>query len=107
MIKPSIGSAAIGCVMLRRGWQARYLPPIVTQNVSPAVLIAWGYAWAALEFALAAANLYVALVLGQKSWLWFATFVPLPVQILMFLLQHVHLRAAVIRNIKAHALQTA
>lgn len=107
MVKPSIGSVAIGCVMLRKGWQARYLPPIVTENVSPGILIAWGYSWAALEFALAAANLYVALVLGQKSWLWFATFVPLPVQILMFLLQHAHLRAAVIRNMKARALQTA
>lgn len=105
MIKPSIGSVAIGCVMLRKGWQARYLPPIVTENVSPGVLIAWGYSWAALEFALAAANLYVALVLGQKFWLWFATFVPLPVQILMFLLQHTHLRAAVIRSMKTRALQ--
>jgi intracellular septation protein A len=107
MVKPSIAGAAIGCVMLRRGWQARYLPDIVTENVSPGVLIGWGYAWAALEFALAAANLYVALVLGQKAWLWFASFVPLPVQVLMFLAQHVHLRVAVHRSFKARAAQPA
>ncbi len=101
MLKPSIGGIAIGSVMLRRGWQSRYLPPIVTENVAPAALIVWGYAWAALIFALAGANLYVALVLGEKTWLWFTAFVPIPVQIALFLVQYAWLRSAVRRNIRA------
>jgi intracellular septation protein A len=106
MLKPSIGGIAIGGVMLRRGWQSRYLPPIVTENVSGAVLTAWGYIWAALIFALAAANLYVALVLGEKVWLWFTAFVPIPVQIALFLVQYTWMRFAVIRTIRART-QTA
>lgn len=101
MIKPSIGGIAIGCVMLRRGWQSRYLPPIVTENVSPFTLVAWGYAWSALIFALAAANLYVALVLGQKIWLWFTAFVPMTLEVLFFLLQYAWLRMAVRRAIRS------
>ena len=107
MLKPSIGGIAIGSVMLRRGWQSRYLPAIVTGNVSPVALTAWGYAWAALIFVLAGANLYVALALGQKTWLWFTAFVPIPVQIAMFLVQYLWMRAAVIRTLRAQAAQPA
>lgn len=108
MVKPTIGGAAIACVMLRRGWQSRYLPPIVTENVSPVALIAWGYAWSALLFVLAGVNLYVALALGQKTWLWFTAFVPISVQVLFFLAQYAWLRAAVIRSMRARmAVQAA
>ena len=103
MVKPSIGGAAIGSVMLRRGWQMRYLPPIVTENVPAAALLAWGYAWSGLIFLLAGANLYVALVLGQKIWLWYTAFVPMSAQVLMFLAQYAWLRMAVIRSMKAKA----
>jgi len=103
MVKPSIGGAAIGSVMLRRGWQMRYLPPIVTENVPAAALLAWGYAWSGLIFLLAGANLYVALVLGQKIWLWYTAFVPMSAQILMFLAQYGWLRTAVRRSIRARA----
>lgn len=107
MVKPTIGGIAIGSVMLRKGWQSRYLPPIVTQNVPAAALTAWGYAWAALIFTLAGANLCVALALGQKTWLWFTAFVPLPVQVALFLLQYAWLRAAVIRSLRTRAMQPA
>ncbi|HWA89342.1 MAG TPA: septation protein IspZ [Rhizomicrobium sp.] len=103
MLKPSIGGAAIGCVMLQRGWQLRYLPPIVTQNVSQATLVVWGYVWSLLIFALAGANLYVALVLGQKIWLWYTAFVPLGVQFLAFVLQYAWLRGAVRRSLRTQA----
>jgi intracellular septation protein A len=103
MIKPSIGGVAIGSVMLRRGWQMRYLPPIVTENVSTTALLAWGYAWSALIFALAGANLYVALVQGQKIWLWYTAFVPMSAQVLTFLAQYAWLRMAVRRSMRAKA----
>ena len=103
MLKPSIGNLAIGLVMLTPNWQARYLPAIVTQNVSHRVLLAWGYAWALTMIALAAANAYVALVLGKAAWMQFAAFVPLPLQLGLFLLQYAWLRTAVRRSMRAKA----
>jgi len=101
MIKPSIGTFAVGCVMLRRNWMGRYLPPIVSQNVAEAVLVGWGYAWSALMFVLAAANLFVAFRLGMAAWAWFVSFVPLACQILLFVTQYATLRLLVRRNIRA------
>jgi intracellular septation protein A len=101
MLKPSIGNFAVGMVMLTPNWMGRYLPSIVTDNVSRGAIVAWGYAWSATEFLLAAANAYVALVLGVEAWKQFAAFVPLPLQLALFLVQYAWLRAAVIRSIKA------
>ena len=107
MVKPSVGAFAIATVMLRRGWQARYLPPIVSQNVSPGLLIAWGYIWSALIFALGLANLYVAFALGTKIWAWYTSIVPLSLQIGLFLIQYFTLRWTVIRNLRAASAATA
>jgi len=100
MVKPSVGAFAIATVMLRRGWQARYLPPIVSQNVSPGLLIAWGYIWSAAIFALGLANLYVAFALGPKIWAWYTSIVPISVQIGLFLIQYFTLRWTVVRNLR-------
>jgi intracellular septation protein len=101
MIKPSIGTFAVGCVMLRRNWMGRYLPPIVSQNVSETILVGWGYVWSALMFVLAAANLFVAFRLGTAAWAWFVSIVPLTCQILLFSTQYASLRFLVRRNIRA------
>src|ERR1700744_6459578 len=50
MLKPSVAGFAIACVMLQRGWQMRYLPPIVTENAADGFLVMWGYLWSALYF---------------------------------------------------------
>jgi intracellular septation protein A len=103
MLKPSIANLAIGLVMLTPNWMGRYLPSIVKENVSIAALTAWGYIWAALEILLAAVNAWIAFSLGRKIWLEYTAVVPLTAQILLFLLQYVWLRTAVIRNIRAQA----
>ncbi|MBV9991756.1 MAG: septation protein IspZ [Alphaproteobacteria bacterium] len=103
MLKPSIANLAIGLVMMTPNWQVRYLPAIVTQNVSQPVLLAWGYVWALAMLALSAANAYVALELGKAAWMQFAAFVPLPAQLALFLLQYAWLRTAVRRSIRAKA----
>src|SRR6185437_6271086 len=77
MIKPSIGTFAIGCVMLSSNWLDRYLPPIVTQNVSRGFTLFWSRSWAVWLFVLAGANLYVAFAMGPKAWAWFNGIVPL------------------------------
>lgn len=105
MIKPSIGAGAIGCVMLKRGWQSRYLPTIVVEHVSPAVLVLWGYAWAGLLFVLAAANLVVAFFLGLKVWVWFTTVVPVASQLLLFMAQFLSIRFIVRRRLSVRAMQ--
>ncbi len=99
MLKPSVGAFAIACVMLKRGWMARYLPAIVKENVAAGVLVAWGYVWSAAIFALAFANLFVALTLGPKIWAWYTAIVPISVQLGLFLAQYASLRWTVRRNI--------
>ncbi len=101
MIKPSIGMFAVAGVMLKRGWQNRYLPPAVHEHVSPGFLIMWGYLWSALYFVLAAANLFVAFEYGRHVWETFTAFVPTFAPLGLFLIQYVSMRTAVIRRIKA------
>jgi len=101
MIKPSIGGFAIGFVMLKPNWQGRYLPPIVTTNAPPKLLIAWGYIWSALLFALAFANLIVAFNFGPKIWAWYTAVVPMSAQIALFVVQYATIRYVVRRNIIA------
>ena len=101
MVKPSIGAFAIGCVMLKPNWMGRYLPPIVTQNVAPRTILAWGYVWSALVFGLCFANLYVAFVWGPKIWAWYSSFVPLALQLGLFVVQYLTFRATIVRNIRA------
>lgn len=101
MIKPSVGAFAIACVMLKPNWMPRYLPPPVTENVAAGILLAWGYVWSAMVFALAFANLFVALYFGPKIWAWYTAIVPMSAQLGLFLLQFAILRYQVIRNIRA------
>jgi intracellular septation protein len=100
MVKPTIGGMAIATVMLRRGWMARYLPPIVTENVAPSVITGFGYAWSVTIFALAFANLAIALLMTPSFWAWFTAFVPLSVQLGLFGLQYVVIRRLVVRGLR-------
>jgi intracellular septation protein len=101
MIKPSIAGFAVAGVMLKRGWQNRYLPPVVQQYVSPGLLIAWGYIWSALYFVLAAANLFVAFRFDRQVWETFTAFVPTIAPLALFVIQYATMRMAVMRRIKA------
>ncbi|HEY1836220.1 MAG TPA: septation protein IspZ [Rhizomicrobium sp.] len=99
MIKPSIGAFAIAGVMLKRGWQNRYLPPIVQEHTSPGFLIMWGYLWSALYFVLGAANLYVAFKYGRHAWETFTAFVPTIAPLVLFAIQYSSIRVAVHRKL--------
>src|SRR5262249_34909403 len=70
MIKPTIVHFAVATVMLRRGWMLRYLPEIVLPNVPEPMIVAAGYAWAALLAALGLANLFIALRLDFAPFAW-------------------------------------
>ncbi len=101
MVKPSVIHFAVGAVMLRRGWMTRYLPPLVTANVAPAVLVASGYAWAALMFALGATNLYVASALSFEAWAWFISVGALGAQAVALAVQFIVFRVLVRRHLRA------
>ncbi|HEY4122998.1 MAG TPA: septation protein IspZ [Rhizomicrobium sp.] len=101
MIKPSIGTIAIGCVMLSSNWLDRYLPAIVKQNVSEAFTRGWSRGWGLYLFLLAGANLYVAFAMGPKAWAWFNGIVPMVSQIGLFLIQYGITRIVVRRRIVA------
>jgi intracellular septation protein A len=101
MLKPSIAGVAIATVMLKRGWQLRYMPPIVQENASRGFLVSWGYIWSALYFAMAAANLYVALKLGTKLWAEFNATVSWMAPVGLFLIQYATMRLVIRRNVRA------
>jgi len=88
MAKPSVIHFAIGAVMLRPGWLARYMPPIVTEHVSASVLTTSGYAWAGLMFALGLSNLYVAAVYSPVVWGWFISVGAVGAKIVAFAVQY-------------------
>ena len=103
MAKPSVIHFAVGAVMLRPGWMARYMPPIVAQNVSANVLVASGFAWAALMFALGLANLYVAATFSVTTWAWFISVGAVGAKVVAFLVQYFVLRMLIRRHLRATA----
>jgi len=105
MLKPTVAGIAIGCVMLVPGWQMRYFPQIVRDNVPAHELHVWGYVWSAMIFALAGANLYVALELDRTTWAWFTSVVPMTAQLGLFAVQFAFVRMRVARTIRARMAQ--
>ena len=106
MIKPTVIYLTVGAVMMRRGWMARYMPPSAKDYLPPSLITAWGYVWAALMFATAAANLVVALTLGVKAWTVFLAFFPLASKLGLFAVHYLSFRFIAIRNHRAQSAAT-
>jgi intracellular septation protein len=102
MVKPSIVHFAIGAVMLRRGWMKRYLPPAVRDNIPEPVVVASGYAWAALMLTLGVLNIVVALTLPFRVWAWFVSAGAAGAEIVAFMVQYIVFRSA-FRQMRGHA----
>jgi intracellular septation protein len=107
MLKPTIAHLAIAAVMLRRGWMTRYLPPIAQQYLDQSVIDAAGYAWAALQVALAVANVVLALEVSFAVWGFCVSFGNIASTLTAFGLQYVVFRAIIIRRITAARLAPA
>ena len=107
MVKPSIIHCAVGAVMLRRGWMIRYLPPIARDNLPEGVMVAAGYAWAALMFVLGLVNLIIATGFSFRVWAWFITFGAIGAKIAAFLIQYAVFRTIIGRKLRAAAQQAA
>ena len=102
MIKPSIIYLAIGVVMLKRGWMVRYLPPVGGEHGTP-LMIRFGYVWAGLMFATAAANIVVAWRF-PALWPAFVAVVPMASKIALFAAQFVIVRRVVARQMRVQAM---
>jgi intracellular septation protein A len=100
MLKPSLVHVAIGIVMLRRGWMNRYVGPIALAHAAD-VTIRFGYAWAALMFATAAANLVVAFLVDTTTWAWFVGVFPILSKVALVVVEYVVTRNIVRRRIRA------
>jgi intracellular septation protein len=100
MLKPTLVYCAIGIVMLRRGWMNRYVPPIA-QTHGADVIILFGFVWAALMFATAAANLGIALHASHAVWAWFIGVFPIASKAALIFVQYTAMRAIIRRRIQA------
>lgn len=100
MVKPTLIMAAVGVVMLKRGWMNRYLPPIVTDN-APGLGVTFGYIWAGMMFATASLNLVVAFTTDPQTWALVMSTVPLASRIALFLIQFATMRVLVGRKVRA------
>ncbi len=104
MAKPSVVHFAVGVVMLRRGWLARYMPEFVKQNVPESVLVGSGYAWAALMFSLGLINLYVANQYSIDVWAWFISVFAIGAKAVAFLIQYAVIWVMIRRKLRAAAI---
>ncbi len=107
MLKPTIAHLAIAAVMLRRGWMTRYLPPIAQQYLDQSIIDAAGYGWAALQVALAIANVFLALEFSIATWGWFVSFGNIASTATALGLQYLVFRAIITRRISAARLVAA
>jgi intracellular septation protein len=100
MLKPTLIYAAVGAVMLRRGWMNRYVPPVVL-DWGADVTAAFGYVWAALMFATGAANLYLVAHGDPKAWAWFLGVFPLASKLVLVAVQYPTTRFVVVGRKRA------
>jgi hypothetical protein len=107
MVKFAIGHVAVGAVMLKPNWMSRYLPAIVTDNLSARELTFYSAMWPVTMFALAAGGLYVGLEIGQVAWAWFLGVVSPATPWALFAVQYVlirlHVRSVIRRRMAAAA----
>jgi intracellular septation protein A len=99
-LKPTMIYAAVGLVMLKRGWMNRYLPPVVLVHAAD-VTVTFGYIWSGLMFATSGANLLLALYGSRAAWAWFIAVFPLASKAVLVLVQYGALRVIVRRRIRA------
>ena len=100
ILQPTLIYGAVGCVMLKPGWQTRYLPPIVLARARDVTFV-FGYVWAGLMFATAIANLVLALYASLGTVAWFLGVFPVSSKVVLVLIQYGANRVVIGRRIRA------
>jgi intracellular septation protein A len=103
LAKPSIAHFAIGAVMLKRGWLDRYMPQIVREN-APDLIVASGYAWAALMFVLGVGVIAVAMTGDMRLWAIYVSVVAIGAKIAAGGINYLVLRVVIGRRLRRQAI---
>jgi len=101
MFKPTIIYVLVGAAMLQRGWMLAYLPPNARGPGPDLAMTRWGYVWAGLMFATAAANIVFALTASFAAWSSFIAIFPLVSKFVLFGVQFASVRAVAVRQRRA------
>ena len=96
--KPSFVHFAIAIVMLKRGWQLRYMPEVVQTWMTERELVTWGYIWAAAMVVMGIANGLAAQWLDVAGWGLVLTGL-LVAKLVLFGVQYASMRIAISRRI--------
>ncbi len=103
--KFAIAHVAIGAAMLKPNWMSRYLPKIVTDNLSVRELTFYSAMWPVMMFGLAAAGLYIGFTVGQAAWTFFLGVINPAAPWVLFGLQYamirLHVRSIIRRRMAA------
>jgi intracellular septation protein A len=101
LVKASIVYAAIGAAMLQPGWMYRYVPPIATDHLPRALVVGFGYVWAALILGTGGLNLYLTLTAEPKLTAQVIGVWAPSSKIALFAIQYLTFRAIARRSILA------
>jgi intracellular septation protein len=102
MLKPTLIYAALGAVMLKRGWITRYMPPAALPWARD-VATAFGYVWAGLMFLTGALNIALVAHGDPKVWAWWIGVFPIASKLVLFAVQYAVTRAVVVSRKRAGA----
>lgn len=105
MFKPSLIYLIIGVVMLKPGWMVRYMSPRAMEIV-PDIAFIFGYVWAALMFASAVLNAFVATHWTVGEAAAFMSTYSIISNVGLFLVQYAVMRLVVTRRRAAGAAGT-
>jgi len=100
LYKASVIYVIVGVVMLKPGWMNRYLPAVAIEIV-PDIAYVFGFIWAALMFASAVVNLWVATHYSFVVWTAFMSAYALSTKIGLFLIQYGAMRFIGVRRRRA------
>jgi intracellular septation protein len=96
--KPSLIHFAIAIVMLKRGWQLRYMPEVVRTWMSERELVSWGYVWAVAMLVMGIVNAIAAQWLDVGGWGLVLTGL-LVAKVVLFGVQYASMRVLIGRRI--------
>lgn len=99
MMKPALAYIFVGCAMLSRGWMMRYLP-LRAAGWGEDLMIGFGYVWAALMFATAGLNFWLAQSGDVKAWAWFIGVFPLGSKLGLFAIQYIVIKTVVVNRMR-------
>jgi len=100
MLKPTLIYAAIGAVMLKRGWMTRYMPPI-SLVWARGLGEAFGYVWAGMMFLTAALNVALVAHGDLRLWVWWLGVFPIASKMALIVVQYATMRLVIRARIRA------